>query len=190
MKTETTSRARSGAPASPPPTPQKASIEVFKAVFRNHPGGVTVITADAGEGPAALTATSVTSVSLTPPLLSFSLSSASSSAPTIRAARTAVVHLLTADELQIATLCSTSGIDRFADNTMWSRLPTGEPYFHGARVWIRGRIVNQMEAGDSWVMVLESLEVHLPPPGQSPTEPLIYHDRAWHRLGQGSRMSP
>ena len=35
------------------------TADEFKAAFRNHPGGVAVITADAGNGPVGLTATSV-----------------------------------------------------------------------------------------------------------------------------------
>lgn len=167
---------------------QKASAETFRAAFRNHPGGVTVITADAGAGPAGLTATSVTSVSLDPPMLAFSLSSASSSAPTIQAADTAVVHLLGADELSIARLCSTSGIDRFADTSLWSRLPTGEPYFLGATRWIRGRIVHRISAGDSTIVILEALDVCLPGDAESLSEPLVYHNRSWHRLGHASRL--
>jgi flavin reductase (DIM6/NTAB) family NADH-FMN oxidoreductase RutF len=169
-------------------TRQTASAETFKAAFRNHPGGVTVITADAGGGPAGLTATSVTSVSLDPPMLTFSLSSTSSSTPTIRAADTAVIHLLTADDLAIARLCSTSGIDRFADTSLWSRLPTGEPYFHAASRWIRGKIVHRMSAGDSTILVVEALDISLPPEGESPSDPLVYHNRNWHRLGHASRL--
>jgi hypothetical protein len=53
----------------------------------------------------------------------------SSSTATLRAAQTAVVHLLTVDELELAKLCSTSGVDRFASRSSWSRLPTGEPHY-------------------------------------------------------------
>ena len=112
--------------------------EQFKAAFRNHAAGVAVITADAGDGPVALTATSVFSVSAEPPLLVFSLSASSSSTPTLTRASTVVVHLLSADQLDLAVLAATSGIDRFADTSIWSRLETGEPYFTAAPVWIRG----------------------------------------------------
>src|ERR1700710_2080552 len=100
------------------------SAAEFKSAFRNHAAGVAVITADAGNGPVGLTATSVFSVSAEPPLLVFSISDLSSSAPTLRDAETVVVHLLGADQLHIATLCATSGVDRFVDTTLWDRLPT------------------------------------------------------------------
>jgi len=167
------------------------SAEEFKTVFRGHPGGVAVITADAGEGPVALTATSVASVSAEPPLLVFSASAISSSTPTFLRARTVVVHLLDAEDLDVAKLGATSGIDRFADTSIWSRLPTGEPVFHGVRAWIRGAIVNRMDAGGSTVIAVHALQAfsaRTPDPGQT-GDALVYHNRVWHRLGEQSRIS-
>jgi len=182
----------------------------FKAAFRQHPAGVSVITADDGSGPVGLTATSVFSVSAEPPLLVFSVSSLSSSAPTITASDTVVVHLLGSEQLHIAKLCATSGIDRFADTSIWDRLPTGEPYFTGNGVWIRGRIVNRMEAGTSTVIAVHALESSVSQPAApeapapepvapaapaAPTftpsfdgAPLVYHNRTWHRLDSHSQI--
>lgn len=167
--------------------------EQFKAAFRNHAAGVAVITADAGDGPVALTATSVFSVSAEPPLLVFSLSAASSSTPTLIRAETVVVHLLSADQLDLAVLAATSGIDRFADTSIWSRLPTGEPYFTAAPVWVRGRVVDRMEAGGSTVLAVEALEAKTPERGSpeadaASSRPLVYHNRTWHVLGEASKI--
>jgi len=188
------------------------SPDDFKAAFRQHPAGVSVITADDGSGPVGLTATSVFSVSAEPPLLVFSVSSLSSSAPTITASDTVVVHLLGSEQLHIAKLCATSGIDRFADTSIWDRLPTGEPYFTGNGVWIRGRIVNRMEAGTSTVIAVHALEsnvsqpqaaeepVRTEPAAETPAPavpaftpsfdgaPLVYHNRTWHRLDANSQI--
>ena len=157
--------------------------EAFKTAFRHHAAGVAVITADAGDGPVGLTATSVFSVSAEPPLLVFSISGSSSSAPTIRRADTLVVHLLGSDQLPIARLCATSGVDRFADTSLWHRLPTGEPVFRDVPVWIRGRVINRMDAGDSTVIAVHALQAE-----RSETEvaPLVYHNRTWHHLGEAS----
>lgn len=163
--------------------------EQFKAAFRNHPGGVAVITADAGGGPVGLTATSVISASVEPNILAFSVSELSSSTPTIHRSDTVVVHLLAAEQADIAKLCATSGIDRFADTSVWSRLETGEPYFPAAQTWIRGRIVNSMAAGGSAILAVEALEAS---PGLSddadPGTPLVYHNRSWHALGEASQI--
>src|SRR5690349_6808159 len=113
------------------------SSEEFKAVFRDHPGGVAVITAWGADGPVALTATSVASVSADPPLLVFSVSAQSSSTPALLATKTAVIHFIDADNIMIAKLGATSGINRFADTNIWTQLGTGEPVFHTVPVWIR-----------------------------------------------------
>jgi flavin reductase (DIM6/NTAB) family NADH-FMN oxidoreductase RutF len=162
----------------------------FKLAFRNHPAGVAVITADAGDGPVGLTATSVFSVSAEPPLLVFSVSSQSSSAPTIQRAETVIVHLLGSDQLDIAKLCATSGIDRFADTDIWDRLITGEPYFPAAHAWIRGKVIERMQAGSSTVIAVHALQAKVPAPDEtSAARPLVYHNRTWHELGEHSRIT-
>ena len=162
--------------------------EQFKLAFRNHAAGVAVITADAGDGPVGLTATSVFSVSAEPPLLVFSLSDRSSSAPTIRRADTVVVHLLGAEQLDIATLCATSGVDRFADTGLWGRLGTGEPYFPSARSWIRGRVIDRMAAGGSTIIAVHALEAEVSTE-ESGSGPLVYHNRTWHTLDERSAIT-
>lgn len=164
------------------------SPDDFKKAFRNHPAGVALITADAGEGPVALTATSVSSLSAEPPLLVFSVSSTSSSAPTIRAADTAVVHLLNAEQLELAKLGATSGIDRFATRSQWRRLETGEPVFLGVQSWLRGRISTQVEIGGSTVILLHVIETNSEEAAEASSRmtPLVYHNRTWHQLGESS----
>lgn len=174
-------------------TPSAVSPDEFKAAFRNHPSGVTLITADAGDGPVALTASSVFSVSVSPPLLVFSISELSSSTPTIKQADTVVIHMLGADQLSLAQLGATRGVDRFADASSWRRLPTGEPYFVGVPTWVRARIVSELEAGGSTVVVAHALETHAPPAGHptadaAQSEPLVYHNRTWHQLGEHSKL--
>ncbi|MBC7723376.1 MAG: flavin reductase family protein [Burkholderiaceae bacterium] len=167
------------------------SSNEFKAAFRNHAAGVSLVTADDGTGPVALTATSVFSVSAEPPLLVFSVSAQSSSSATIRASDTVVVHLLEAGQLELAKLGATSGIDRFADTSQWSRLVTGEPVFHGASVWIRGRIISRMDAGTSTIIAVHALQSSVTEQvngDRAEAEPLVYHNRTWHRLGEHSRI--
>jgi flavin reductase (DIM6/NTAB) family NADH-FMN oxidoreductase RutF len=151
---------------------------------------VAIITADGPDGPVALTATSVSSISTEPPLLVFSLSSLSSATPAIVSASTIVIHLLDAHDIELARLASTSGADRFADAEQWTRLVTGEPVYHGARAWVRCAIVNRMSAGNSTVVAAHALQSSI----QRDVEPgahgdaLVYHNRSWHRLGDHSRI--
>lgn len=165
---------------------QPLGAEEFKAAFRGQPGGVALITATGSGGPVALTATSVASVSATPPLLVFSVSALSSAAPTITSASTVVVHLLDAAHLELARLGATSGVDRFADAHRWSYLPTGEPAFAGP-VWLRCSVVNQLQAGAATIVVAAPIETNLRGERDNTDRgALVYHSHRWHRLGNES----
>ena len=160
------------------------SPEEFKSAFRTHPGGVALITALGDAGPVALTATSVASVSADPPLLVFSVSSISSSHAALTSTETVVVHLLAAEHHRLARLGATSGIDRFADTSLWRTLSTGEPLFHGPR-WVRARIVNRLGAGTATLLVGEVIETGL---DAVSGDGLVYVDRTWHRIGDRSAV--
>lgn len=165
------------------------TVDEFKSAFRGHPGGVAVITADIGEGPVGLTATSVISTSVDPNILAFSVSEFSSSTPTLLKAKTVVIHLLGAGDVGIAKLCATSGIDRFADTSLWSRLPNGEPYFPSVPVWVRGQVISTMDAGRSNIIAVQALNASpYLSAGDFTSEPLVYHNRTWHELGSSSQI--
>lgn len=166
------------------------SADDFKSLFRGHPGGVAVITAHGESGPVSLTASSVSSVSVDPPLLIFSASVLSSATSVIADADTIVVHLLDADDLDVARLGATSGIDRFADPEAWTRLTTGEPVYRGVRAWVRCAVVSRMDAGSSTVIAAHALQTSIERdviPGEAGNA-LVYHNRGWHRLSEQSRI--
>src|SRR5699024_4860616 len=111
---------------------QTTLTDRFVTAFRNHPAGVALVTADPGDGPVAMTATSVCSVDANPPTIAFSASARSSSTPALLRSTQVVVHLLSANQLHLAKLGATSGIDRFADTSLWDRLLTGDIVFRDA----------------------------------------------------------
>lgn len=158
----------------------------LKNAFRNHPAGVAVVTADPGNGPVGLTATSVSSVSVDPPVIAFSLSAGSSATPGIRNSEHVVVHLLGKEQIEIARLFSTSGVDRFADTSLWDRLPTGEPYLRDAEVWMRGRITGTLDINGSTLAALEIVESRYT--ASQDRIPLVYHNRMWHQLSENSAV--
>lgn len=163
--------------------------EKFKEAFRNHPAGVAVITADPGEGPVGLTASSVISVSADPPMLVFSLSTRASATPHLLRAESVVVHMLGADQLGLARNFATGGIDRFADRSSWYRLATGEPVLRDAPVWLRGRVARLVPAGESTVVALSIDDIEVPTHGAATVDPLVYHNRTWHTLSSASEIS-
>lgn len=168
------------------------SGDEFKAAFRNHPAGVALITADGENGPVAMTASSVSSVSVEPALLIFSASAMTSCTPVIRDSETVVVHLLSAEQIDLALLGATRGIDRFADKSLWSRLDTGEPYFPRASSWIRGRVVNSIDVGTATIIVVHGINAHTAGELEGAVQdfaPLVYHNRSWHQLSEHSRIA-
>ncbi|GAA5122456.1 hypothetical protein GCM10023339_40900 [Alloalcanivorax gelatiniphagus] len=166
------------------------SSDAFRDLFRNYAAGVSVVTADSGHGPVAMTATSVTCVSVDPPILVLSVSDGSSAAPVIRNAETVIVHLLDTGDVGLAKLCATSGVDRFGGQEPWVRLTTGEAVFPRVRNWVRGSVVSSMRLGTSTVMAVRALGTSDPDrtAGSEPVGPLVYHDRSWHALGAASQI--
>lgn len=150
----------------------------FKQAFRRYPAGVVVVTADAGHGPIGFTATSLTSLSLDPPLVSFGIGTGTSSWPHIERAGTAVVNFLGAEQQGLATTFATSGIDRFAAPTRWRRLPEGEPVLDGVSGWLRLEIEQIVPAGDHRIVIARVVDARLDE-GRSP---LLFHDGAYHSL--------
>ncbi|QZY50717.1 flavin reductase family protein [Leucobacter tenebrionis] len=172
-------------------TAQKSRVTAddFKFAFRHHPAGVAVVTADAGNGPVAMTVSSMSSVAIDPPTLVFSASPLSSATPTIREAETVVVHLIASDQVDLARLGARSGADRFGDDVEWGRLPTGEPYYPNATEWLRGRVARLFEINGSVLVIVEALEAK-PREGREDTDesPLVYHNRTWHSIGDHTQL--
>ena len=99
------------------------------------------------------------------------------------------VYLLDADDLDIARLGATSGVDRFADRSAWSSLTTGEPVFHGVRAWARCAVISRMDAGASTVIAAQALQGSIARDIDDVGDEggaLVYHNRRWHRLGAHS----
>ncbi len=158
---------------------------VFKAAFRHHPAGVVVVTLDGASRPVGFTATSLASVSLSPPLLSFAIAHSSSSWPALRDASSFVINLLSADQHEVASRFAVSGIDRFAPPTLWHPLPTGEPALDGTPAWLRAVVEHRVEVGDHDIVVGLVTDAYV----RDETVPLVYHDRRYHGLGSHSAVS-
>ncbi|MEV6596313.1 flavin reductase family protein [Actinoplanes sp. NPDC051346] len=163
--------------------PERAGLDAvrLRGLLRRQASTVTVVTA-AGEPPAGFTATSFTSVSLEPPLVSFCLSRDSSSWPTLARASHVAVHLLGADQADLARRFATSGIDRFATPTAWRRGPHGVPVLDAALAWLLCRVTDRIPAGDHAVVLAEPL---LGEHGDG--APLLYHDGRYAHLQPGVR---
>lgn len=154
--------------------------DALKQAFRDHPAGVALITAQTPDGPVGLTASSVASVAVDPPALSFSVTRATGSAGGVLHADSFVVHLLDSRHAEIAQTFAVSGTERFTEAQGWEMLPTGEPLLADVRVALRCRSLHQLEVGSSVIVVAGVLDAHF---GDA-AEPMSYVNREFRHLGE------
>ncbi|MCW2642525.1 MAG: flavin reductase [Dactylosporangium sp.] len=147
--------------------------DLFRRMLRHQAASVVVVTAP-GERPAGFTATSFTSVSLRPPLVSFCLDRGSSSWPTVEQADYVGVHILSRGQEQVARTFATSGIDRFAVHDSWRAGPHQVPLLDGALAWLVCRVAQRVHAGDHVIVLAEPvLGEHA---DDETYQPLVYHN--------------
>ncbi|WP_436535084.1 flavin reductase family protein [Actinoplanes sp. HUAS TT8] len=152
----------------------------MKGAFRRYPTGVAVITATGPDGPVGLTASSVASVAVDPPALSFSVLG-TYSARTLLAAPSFVVHLLGTRHAALAHQFAHSGGDRFTPDQGWTILPTGEPILADAVAALRSEPLHLVPVGDSTLVIAQVVEVFHGPEDR----PLIHHSRRFTSTEQG-----
>ncbi|WP_230858174.1 flavin reductase family protein [Actinoplanes aureus] len=153
--------------------------DLFRNLLRRHAAAVVVITAP-GETPAGFTATSFTSVSLDPPLVSFCLAHTASAWPAVSATDVVAVHVLTEEQEHVARTFSTRGIDRFAAHGDWEQGPGGVPLLGGVLARLVCRVVRRVEAGDHTIVLASPVTgtVH----DDRAATPLVYHDGTYTNL--------
>jgi flavin reductase (DIM6/NTAB) family NADH-FMN oxidoreductase RutF len=144
--------------------------EELRRVLRRHAAGVTVITLP---GPGGFTASSFTSVSLAPPLVSFCLGRGASTARRLLAAEYFAVHLLGAEHAELARRFARSGVDRFA-GLRWAPNAEGVPLLAAAGCRLEARVLVRHEAGDHLLTIGQVIRAGGPPP----TTALLHHDGA------------
>ena len=147
------------------------AADLLRQTLRRHAAGVAVLTVP---GPAGVTATSFTSVSIEPALVSFYLSTTASTAAAVNAAQIFAVHVLGEHQAAIAQRFAASGVDRFA-GTRWSPGPGGVPLLDDVPAWLTARPVLRQQVGDHLLVVGEVLDAG----GAGDSSPLLHHAGAF-----------
>lgn len=146
----------------------------LKAGFRRHAAGVTLVVGETPVGPVGATVSSLASVSVEPPLLSFSLARASSVGPRLVGCDALSVFVLAATQADLAAAYADREAERFTAAQGWVR-DDGRLVLPDAVATFRGRPGHVIPAGGSWLVLLEVERVELGPA----TAPLVHHDRAY-----------
>jgi flavin reductase (DIM6/NTAB) family NADH-FMN oxidoreductase RutF len=160
----------------PSPAPRRARLPSFSSLeFRAALGmfatGVTIVTARAPDGaPVGLTANSFNSVSLTPPLVLWSLSRRAGTMPAFSAGSHYAINILAADQRDLAEQFASKAVDRFAGVT-WHEGAAGAPVIDGAAAVFECFNRSRYEEGDHVIFVGEVERCE----HRTGAQPLIFH---------------
>ncbi|WP_158895091.1 flavin reductase family protein [Amycolatopsis anabasis] len=153
------------------------TVAGFTEAMASLAGGVCVVTCvDEAGTPRGFAATSVTSVSLDPPLVLVCLAKTSRSHPVFSRCEWLAVNVLTAEQQELAVRFSTPVADRFA-GAGFGPGRGGAPVHPDALANVECRRIETVDAGDHSVLLAEVAAVRT-----RTGEPLVYHGRQYQRL--------
>jgi len=139
--------------------------------------GVSVITTQGDRAPLGMTASTVTSVSLDPPLLLACLGAGSRTLSWIQRNGSFAVQLLGADQAALAAAMAVPGRDCSMDIGYHEVL--GVPVIPACLAWSVCALEDARPYGDHVVVVGRIVAAHV-----SPGQPLAWHDRAFAELAR------
>jgi flavin reductase (DIM6/NTAB) family NADH-FMN oxidoreductase RutF len=150
--------------------PQPIDPDRYRLVLGHLPTGVTVVTANGPQGPAGMSANSVTSVSLEPPMILFCPAKTSTTWPEIRDSGRFCVNVFASHHEEASRRFSARGVDRFG-GVSWHRRAAG-PALDDAVAWVECTIDAVHEAGDHLIVVglVDALEMRK----DADVEPLVF----------------
>ena len=138
-------------PEAPPPF----STQDFRAALGLFATGVTIVTTrDADAQPCGITANSFNSVSLTPPLVLWSLSRLAGSMPTFERGSHYAINILAAGQHALAQRFASKEVDRF-DGVAFRAGSSGVPLLDGAAAVFECFNRSRYEEGDHVIFVGE-----------------------------------
>lgn len=161
---------------------KKKNAEALKAVMRQLPFPVTVVTTSVGKEKRGITIGSFTSLSMDPPLVSFNLDAGAQMHDLVEKITHFSVHFPNPKHADICDHFATpdlSGEEQF-EGIDHTRSPYGTPVLNEAGAVIHCRLYNRFEAGDHTIVIGEVTEVDQPEEEAS----VLYYDRSYREIGE------
>lgn len=143
----------------------------FREALGHYASGITVISSLVDGHPVGFTCQSFHSVSMSPPLVSFSVMASSASYPKIRQAGSFAVNILSADQINVSNKFAQRGLDKWQD-TDWQTSALGNPFIAGCLYWIDCDIYAEHVAGDHLIVIGHVKQFHSLQ--TTAAQPLIY----------------
>ena len=150
----------------------------LRHAYSMFPSGVTALCALTDDGPVGMAASSFTSVSLKPPLVSVCIDQESTTWPALARTGRLGVSVLGGDHGDLCRALAARDRDRFA-NASWESTPGGAVFIRGGSLWLECSTEQTVVAGDHLIVLLRVLGIQ-PFPDVSP---LIFHLSTLRQLG-------
>lgn len=150
---------------------------VLRQAFGCFPSGVTAICGLLDGQPIGMAASSFTSVSLEPALVSVCVARTSSTWPKLRSLPILGVSVLAEDHGEAARALAAKSGDRFA-SVHWEATDSGAALVHGSTLWLECTIESEVPAGDHDIVLLriQSLETY------PDVAPMVFHGSKFRQL--------
>jgi flavin reductase (DIM6/NTAB) family NADH-FMN oxidoreductase RutF len=145
------------------PEPAEFGSARFREVLGYFPTGVVVVTAWADRA-VGMTAQSVVSLSLEPPLVLFCPAKTSTTWPSIAAVGHFCINMLASDQEDLCAAFAVSGGDKFA-GVEWEAGRTGAPILTSALATVECTLENVYDGGDHEIAVGRAIALDVRQPG-------------------------
>ncbi|MBB5390310.1 MULTISPECIES: flavin reductase family protein [unclassified Herbaspirillum] len=155
----------------------------FREALGHYASGITVITSLVDEEPIGFTCQSFYSVSMSPPLVSFSVMSGSASYPRIRQAGRFAVNILSNEQVRISNQFARRGTDKW-HGIEWRESPLGNPLIAGSLHWLDCEIYAEHAAGDHVIVIGEVKALNLQEAVAA--QPLLYFKGQYRNIAAHS----
>ncbi|WP_288649614.1 flavin reductase family protein [Pseudomonas sp. UBA5568] len=157
----------------------------FRQALGHYASGITVITSHTDDEPIGFTCQSFYSVSMSPPLVSFSVMASSASYPMIRQAGRFAVNILSGEQVGISNQFARRGTDKW-HGVEWQESPLGNPIIAGSLHWFDCEIHAEHVAGDHLIVIGEVKAINLQQ--VDARQPLLYFKGEYRNLASLDRL--
>jgi flavin reductase (DIM6/NTAB) family NADH-FMN oxidoreductase RutF len=153
------------------------AADQLRRAFGCFPSGVTALCALSDGEPAGLAASSFTSVSMDPPLVSVCIQHTSRTWPKLREQPRLGLSVLAEEQDEVCARLASKEGDRFA-GVDWFASDDGGVFVHGATLWLDCTISEEVRCGDHDIVLLHVHGLSAAPDAS----PLIFHASRFRRL--------
>ena len=150
---------------------------ILRQAFACFPSGVTAVCGLFDGVPHGMAASSFTSVSLDPPLVSVCVAHTSTTWPILSNLPRLGVSVLAEDHMSVASSLSAKGTDRFAA-VAWEATDLGAIFVHGSTLWLECAVHDVVRAGDHDIVLLRIWKLESYPD----VAPMIFHGSRYRQL--------